>query len=61
MPLINIVLDKGRIWHRVNVTYEMIFNNKDKKIRMSPEIEKYWEEFFPLMEKNKQLLFVEDE
>jgi putative hydrolases of HD superfamily len=59
LPNINNVLDNGRIWHREKVTYEMLRNDKDSKIAVSPEIEKYWKEFIEILEKDKEKLFVE--
>jgi len=57
LPVMNNVLDGGRIWHREKITYAMVRESKDKKIAVSPEIEKYWEEFIRILERDKGKLF----
>jgi hypothetical protein len=38
----------------------MLRKNKDTKIAVSPEIEKYWKEFITILERDKEKLFVKD-
>jgi putative hydrolases of HD superfamily len=60
LPVIIIYLDEGRTWHRENATYQMIRDIKDKKISVSPEIEKYWKEFLIVLENDKEKLFAQE-
>jgi putative hydrolase of HD superfamily len=59
LPVMNVFLDNGRLWKRNAVTYQMARDNKDEKIAMSKEVEKYWKEFIQILEENKKRVFVD--
>ncbi len=56
-PVIQIYLDGGRIWKRKKVTLDMLVKNKTEKIAISPEIEKYWNEFVAILKHEEGRLF----
>lgn len=55
LPVINIYLDGGRIWKEHNITFDMLSENKKDKIKISPEIKKYFDEFLETLEKNQKM------
>ena len=56
-PVLMIYLDGGRTWNERNITLEIIKKKKDEKVRVSPEVAKYWKEFIALLENQKETLF----
>src|SRR3989338_8101045 len=58
-PVIHIYLDGGKSWKKYNVKLEHLTEKKNDKIKVSPVIEKYWNEFLEILEKNKSTLFPE--
>jgi putative hydrolase of HD superfamily len=56
IPVMNIYIDKGKSWHKHNVSLEMI-RTKDKKISENSDIEKLWQELVILLNKDKYNLF----
>ena len=58
-PVIHIYLDGGKSWKKYNVKLEHLTEKKNDKIKVSPVIDKYWNEFLEILEKNKSTLFPE--
>jgi len=56
-PVIHIYFDDGKFWKKNNVKLENLLEKKNDKIRISPVIYKYWEEFVEVLDKNKAALF----
>lgn len=57
-PILKIYLDDGRTWNEKKVTLEMIYQNKKDKVALSPEIQKYFDEFMVLLRKEEDRLFL---
>ena len=49
MPIMQIYIIDGYSWHRDNVTTKMLYEDKLKKVRLSPEILPYFEELHQLL------------
>jgi|SRR3989344_9264248 len=56
-PTVNIYLEDGRSWKERGVTLEKVLTYKGEKIKVSPTIEKYWNELLEILERNKSTLF----
>lgn len=54
---INIYMDNGRSWHKNGVTFEMLIENKEKRIMNDPLIYEYFMELVVLLKKDKEMLF----
>lgn len=54
---LQIHLEGGKLWHQKKVSLADIFENKNEKISVSPDIYKYWEELLKEFKKNKKKLF----
>jgi putative hydrolases of HD superfamily len=61
VPPINIYLDGGRTWNEHNITFKQIMENKTPKVAAHAEVKKYFDQLMELLEKEKHLLFTEDE
>lgn len=59
-PIVSIYLNGGREWKEQNVSLEMLFEQKVKKVALSPEIEKYFHELIALLRKEQGILFNKD-
>lgn len=57
---ISIYLDKGRTWQYYKVTFDQLIENKTNKVKVHPEIEKYFLQLKELLEQNKENLFYKD-
>ena len=57
IPPIQIYMEGGKLWHEKNVSFDELIDNKNKKIAVSPNIEKYWKEILKIIEDNKTNLF----
>jgi putative hydrolase of HD superfamily len=57
IPPIQIFLEDGKLWHEKMVSFDGLLQNKEKKIAVSKEVEKYWLELLPELAKNKKKLF----
>jgi putative hydrolase of HD superfamily len=57
IPPIQIYLEDGRLWHEKKISFEEVPENKNKKIALSPDIDKYWQELLKEFIKNKKKLF----
>lgn len=57
-PILKIYLDDGRTWNEKKVTLEMIYEKKKDKVALSPEIQKYFDEFMALLRKEENRLFL---
>lgn len=56
-PVIQIYLDKGRMWKEQEVTLAMLIEKKADKALLSPELLPYWNELLVLLEKEADTLF----
>lgn len=64
IPVINIYLDWGKTWKNLDIfqivlTLKKLRENKDPKVRIYPELYRFWEEFCEILEKNQKDLFLE--
>ena len=57
IPPIQIYLENGKGWHEKKVSFEELLKNKNNKIAVSKEVEKYWLELLSELTKNKKKLF----
>jgi len=57
-PMLNIYLDDGKTWQEKGVTLEMLVENKQDKVKISPEVKRYFDEFIRLLQDNEEKLFM---
>jgi putative hydrolase of HD superfamily len=57
IPPIQIYLEDGKLWYEKMVSFESLLDNKEAKIAVSKNIDKYWQELFLELSKNKKKLF----
>ncbi len=53
MPILVIFLGEGQTWHKDKITLEQLKNNKDDKVAVSPEVNKYYKKLIKLLEANQ--------
>lgn len=63
IPVLNCYMDDGRIWKDVSLTHiavtlDKIRENKDEKIRKSPELYEFWLQFVEVLKANQKDLFL---
>ena len=56
-PIINIYLDGGHNWRERSVTLPMLVENKKDKVKLSPEVEKIYNELFAMLKDREKELF----
>ena len=56
-PVIQIYLDGGKNWKENEVTLSMLLSKKKDKIRLSPELQSFWDELETLLVQNEDTLF----
>jgi len=56
-PVIQIYLEGGRTWRKMDMSFQDLMDHKNEKVTLSPIVEKYWKEFVKILEKNKNKLF----
>jgi len=56
-PLVKMYLDGGRTWKEKDVTLDMVYDIKKNKVAISPEIQKYFDEFMILLRGEEATLF----
>jgi putative hydrolases of HD superfamily len=54
---LQIYIEGGKLWHEKKVSFLEAFENKDKKIAVSSDVYKYWQELLKEFKKNKKKLF----
>lgn len=54
---IQIYMEKGRLWREKNMSLDFILENKNPKIAMSQDVEKYWKELSAELKKKKKVFF----
>ena len=59
-PVIQIYLDKGRMWKEQKVTLSMLLEKKKDKIDISPELIPIWNELEKILIENESSLFLKD-
>ena len=57
VPPIQIYLENGKMWHDKKVSHDELIINKNERIPISKDINKYWQEFLVELTKNKKKLF----
>ena len=57
IPPIQIYLENGKLWRERKVSLKDILENKNEKIAISPDIDKYWQELSKELVKNNKKLF----
>jgi putative hydrolase of HD superfamily len=57
MPPIQIYLENGKMWHDKNVSHKELTENKNERIPISKDINKYWQELSKELTKNKSKFF----
>jgi len=55
IPPIQIYLEDGKLWHEKKISLEQVLDNKNKKIAVSLNIDKYWQELLREFIQNKKL------
>ncbi|MEK7550095.1 MAG: HD domain-containing protein [Patescibacteria group bacterium] len=60
LPIIDIFLDKGRSWQEHKVSLQMLIDAKTPKMKVSADIEKYYNEFLIILKENKEEIFPHD-
>jgi len=58
IPPIQIYLEGGKLWNEKKVSLKEILENKNKKIAVSSNIDKYWQELSKEFKKNEKKLFI---
>lgn len=58
---INIYMDGGALWKVKGVTFNEMVDNKKDKVAEHSEVKKYFDQLVVLLEKEKHLLFADDE
>lgn len=56
-PVINIYLDGGKTWKLKNITLKMLVDHKKEKVRISSEVETYFDELIALLGGREKELF----
>lgn len=57
VPPIQIYLENGKMWHDKNISFEKLSENKNERIPISKDVNKYWQELLVELTKNKKKLF----
>lgn len=57
IPPIQIYTEKGKLWHEKKVLFDHIVDNKNPKIKISKDVNKYWQELLVELTKNRKKLF----
>lgn len=56
-PVLQIYLDKGRMWQEQEVSLAMLIEKKADKALLSPELLLYWDELLRLLTEEEDILF----
>jgi len=54
---IQIYQEDGKLWHENNVSFDDLAEYKNKKVAISPDIDRYWQELLKEIFENKKKLF----
>lgn len=57
IPVLNVYLDDGRTWKKMEITLDMIIKNKADKVALSPEVKKYFDSIIEILKLKQQELF----
>ncbi|OGI57587.1 hypothetical protein A3B85_00745 [Candidatus Nomurabacteria bacterium RIFCSPHIGHO2_02_FULL_37_13] len=57
IPPIQIYLEDGKLFHEKKISLNNVIESKERKISLSPYIDKYWQELLKEFTKNKKKLF----
>ena len=58
IPPLQIHLEGGKLWKEKKVSLEDLLEKKNKKIALSPDVEKYWKELTEEFTENKKKYFI---
>lgn len=53
IPPIQVYLENGKLWHETKSLFESVLENKNPKIKISKDVDKYWQELLAELTKNK--------
>lgn len=56
-PILHMYLDHGRTWKEEGISLERLYNSKVSKVSISPEIQRYFDEFILLLKAEEKELF----
>ena len=56
-PIINTYLDSGRRWKELDITVDVLYEDKKAKVMLSPEIEPYFSEIMRVLREEERDLF----
>ena len=56
-PVLAIYLDRGRSFHKFDLSFDELIANKKGKFDYFPVVETYWQQFIEILAKNKSELF----
>lgn len=56
-PIINTYLDNGRRWKELDITADMLHEDKKDKVKLSPEVESYFNEIMRVLREEEGNLF----
>ncbi len=54
---VQIYLKNGELWREKGVDFADLISKKDSKIKLSPDVDKYWQELRGILERNQETLF----
>lgn len=57
LPALNIYQDGGRTWQQRGISFEMVVEEKKRKVSVSPEVAACFDEFVSLIEREKDRLW----
>jgi putative hydrolase of HD superfamily len=57
IPPIQIYLEKGKLWKEKGVSFDALVENKNPKILLSKDVEKYWEELSTELQNKNKIFF----
>ena len=56
-PVLESILDGGRIWKEKDISIAMLHDHKKAKVALSPEVQPYFDEMIDFLRKNEDRLF----
>ncbi len=57
LPMVQIYLENGNLWKETKSFFDLVVENKNKKIALSEPINKYWQELLAELTKNRKKFF----
>ncbi len=59
IPILNVYLDGGKNWKKHGVTFDALLEAKTSKIKVSPEVEPFYQELLSILKEHKDMFHVE--